>query len=286
MGDTWENFISLNSHSEPAFVPLEPAAAHLEADSRRHWWDSVDYEAALEKDVFPLPSTGDREGYYGDHHFSYWASGLSDKNDLLAAARQHNVPVDSFLDFGCASGRVTRHFGIQHPEIRIFGCDINRMHVEWCNRYLPHEITTFQNHSIPVLPLPENSISMMSAYSVFTHIEAFETTWLMELKRILKPGGLAWITVHTDLTLNEMDETWPLYNAVNRHPKKAELLSPTNDFEGDRLVLRYRSEKSYTSNVFYKKEYLKRTWSRFFTILEFRHRFPRYQDVLLLQKPR
>lgn len=285
MDGTWENFISLNSHAEPTFGVLNPAREHFEADTRKSWWTALDYTAALQKDIFPLPMTADREGYYGEHHFSYWASGLSDTNDLLAAATKYDLQIDSFLDFGCASGRVIRHFGVQHPDVRTFGCDINRLHVEWCNRYLPDTVTVFQNHSIPTLPLPDNSISMMSAYSVFTHIEAFETSWLMEINRILKPGGLAWITVHTDLTLKAMDANWPLFNAVNRHPQRAELLSTSNEFSGDRLVLRYRNDKSYSSNVFYKREYLERTWSRFFSVLEFRHRFPRYQDVLILQKP-
>ena len=285
MDGTWENFISLNSHAEPAFEVLPAAATHLESDSRKSWWNKLDYSEALNRDIFPLPRTSDREGYYGDHHFSYWASGLSDRNDLMAAAEKYGVAIDSFLDFGCASGRVTRHFGVQNPEIATYGCDINRLHVEWCNKFLPSTVKTFQNHSIPALPLPDNSISMVSAYSVFTHIEAFETTWLMELKRILKPGGLAWITVHTDLTLKAMDETWPLFKAVSRHPQKAELLTAENEFRGDRLVLRYRSEKSYSSNVFYKKDYLERNWARFFNILDFRHRYPRFQDVLVMQKP-
>lgn len=285
VNEIWENFISLNSHVEPAFETLGAAATHYEADQRKGWWKKLDYQASLEKDQFPLPITSDREGYFGEHHFSYWASGLSDTQDLLNTANQHGVAVDSFLDFGCASGRVTRHFGVQHPKICTYGCDINRLHVEWCNKFLPGSIQTFQNHSIPVLPLPDNSISMMSAFSVFTHIEAFETSWLMEIKRILQPGGIAWITVHTDQTLKALDKTWPLFDAVQRHPEKDKLLSPANEFVGDRLVMRYKTDRSYSSNVFYKKEYLERTWSRFLNILDFRHRYPRYQDVIILQKP-
>ncbi|MDJ0922237.1 MAG: class I SAM-dependent methyltransferase [Henriciella sp.] len=284
MDGNWENFISLNSHEESTFETLPAAATHYEADQWKRTWEKLDFQDAVERDVFPLPRTADREGYYGENHFSYWASGLSDTKDLLDAAQLHDVEIESYLDFGCASGRLIRHFGVQHPDVQTYGCDINRLHVEWCNRFLPSSIKVFQNHSIPTLPLPDNTLSLVSAYSVFTHIEAFETSWLMELRRVLKPGGIAWITVHTDATLKAMDEKWPLYRAVQRHPKRSELLSPSNEFVGDRLVLRYKTDTSYSSNVFYRKEYLERNWSRFFDILDFRHRFPRFQDLIILQK--
>ena len=38
----------------------------------------------------------------------------------------------------------------------------------------------FQNHSIPTLPLPDASIDLITAFSVFTHMEGMETAWLME----------------------------------------------------------------------------------------------------------
>jgi len=107
----------------------------------------------------------------------------------MDCAKRLGVDVRSYLDFGCATGRVIRHFGAAEPQIKTYGCDINRMHVDWCAKYLPENITVFQNHSIPTLSLPDNSIDMVSAFSVFTHIEAFETSWLMELRRILRPGG-------------------------------------------------------------------------------------------------
>lgn len=284
MEQNWENFISLNSQSEPNFKLLEPADQHISSDAWTHTWSELEYDKALSKDHYPLPSTIDREGYFGANHFSYWASGLSDMNDLLSVAKKYDLNIDSYLDFGCATGRVTRHFGIQHPNIRTLGCDINRHHVLWCNKHLPNNVTTFQNHSIPNLPLADGSISFISAYSVFTHIEAFETTWLMEFDRILKPGGIAWITVHTDLTLSAMEKNWPLYNAVESHPLRSDLLNEEREFSGDRLILRLNKDKSYSSNVFYKFEYIQSAWSHFFEVLEFKHKFPRFQDFIVLKK--
>ncbi len=168
----WENLITLNSEVEPNFDLLGPAREHYATDSRKDEWASLDFKEALERDNGPLPLTKDREGYNGPDHFSFWAGGLRDARLLLGVAVQHGVTVNDYLDFGCASGRVLRHMALERPESRATGCDINRLHVEWCNAHLPSNCLVFQNHSIPSLPLPDDSVDVVSAYSVFTHIEA------------------------------------------------------------------------------------------------------------------
>lgn len=286
MQQTWEDYITLHSAVEPMFEVLGRAALHLETDRRKDAWKRLDYRAALEKDDHPLPLPKDREGYYGDDHFSYWASGLQAMTMLMEAARRYDVNVGSYLDFGCASGRVVRHFAVQKPEIRTMGCDINRLHVEWCNTHLPANCTVFQNTSIPTLPLPDASVDVFSAFSVFTHIEAMETTWLMEVMRVLRPGGLAWLTIHTDGTLRDMTEAWPLWKPVMNHPDAGRLLDANRGFAGNRLVLRSRGDSSYTSNVFYKQSYVESVWGRIVPIVEIRRRHPQFQDVVLVRKPK
>lgn len=281
----WESYICLNFDTEPDFKVLEPAAHYRDTDARLHEWNDLDYEEALARDTSPLPLTEDREGYYGADHFSYWASGLLDARYLIDAARTWGAQQTNYLDIGCASGRVLRHMANELPDLAAYGCDLNRYHVEWCNRFLPRNCQVFHSHSIPSLPLPDNSMDMVSAYSVFTHIEAMETAWLMELRRILRPGGIAWVTVHTENTLAEMNPEWPLWDPVMKHPEAAIKLDEKRNFSGDRLVLRWQAERSYSSNVFYKQEYLQQTWSRFFEIVEMRRRFPTFQDVLILRKP-
>lgn len=280
----WENFVCLNSDAEPAFELLSPAKAYFEADARKGDWHDLDFSEALDRDTFPLPTAADREGYYGPDHFSYWASGLKDFHMLLDAASAHGIALRDYLDLGCASGRVLRHFALQVPDVRATGCDINRLHVEWCNANLPGNCSVFQNHSIPALPLPDDSVDLISAFSVFTHIEALESAWLMEMRRILRPGGIAWITVHSELTLQDMNEDWPLWIPVMQHPQAASLLDAQRHFRGDRLVLRWLAGRSYSSNVFYKLEYLKRHWGRIFEVAEVRRRCPSFQDVIILKK--
>lgn len=280
----WEDMISLHSHEAPKFEILGAAAQYRESDTHTDWSkQNLDFEAALVKDTYPLPTTQDREGYYGPHHFSYWASGLRDMRDMLACCDRFGVRVKDYYDFGCASGRVVRHFAVNRPEISVLASDINRRHVEWIMNYLPPSIVVFQNHSIPTTPLPDNSVDLVSAFSVFTHIEAFETAWLMELRRILRPGGLAWVTVHTERTWAEMTPEWPIYKALQSHPD-FKALPPGAPLPAERAVFRWKADSSYSSNVFYSIDYIKRNWKRYLDIVEFNRCVPVFQDVAVLRK--
>lgn len=283
MNTIWEDMVSLNSGIEPEFNLLEPAKHWYAKDQKRAEFDALNlgYETALESDTFPLPETKDREGYYGPHHFGYWASGFQDAKLLLEAADEYGTDVRQYLDIGCASGRVIRHISSLKPDAAVTGCDINRHHVEWCNLHLSEELKVFHSHSIPNLPIADNSLDLVSAFSVFTHIEAFETAWISEIARVLRPGGLAWITVHTENTLKDMNENWPLWKPVMNHKDIGNMLDEDRNFDGNRLVARWRTERSYSSNVFYKTEYLQKVWGRFFDILALKRRCPRFQDVLI-----
>lgn len=284
MASDWESMIALNSDKESNFEVLGPARDHYAEDKRKSDWTELDFQAALDQDDMPIPATKDREGYYGPHHFSYWASGLEDTRNVIAAADKYNVNLRSFFDIGCASGRIIRHVKHFKPEAEVLGSDINRLHVEWCNKHLSSDLNVFQNHSIPSLPLESNSVDVVTAFSVFTHIEAFETTWLMEIKRVLREGGIAWITIHTENTLLEMNQQWPLWNPIMNHPNINKLINDDRSFDGDRLVVRWRGDRSYSSNTFYKEKYVKSNWGKIMKVLELKRRFPRFQDVLILQK--
>jgi SAM-dependent methyltransferase len=279
----WEDLISLNTRDVPTFDVLGPAAEYRVGDTHTDWSGEPGIDEAVNEDPYPLPQTADREGYYGPHHFSYWASGYRDARLLRECRERLSVPLRDYFDFGCASGRVVRHFAT-HAGVSVTGCDINRRHVEWVTRYLPC-VTVFQNHSIPSLPLPDDSQDLVSAFSVFTHLEAFETTWLMELRRILRPGGIAWITVHTDLTWRAAAPGWPLYEALVNHPDFAPYHESRGTLPTERLVFRSRGDRSYSSNVFYTRQYIERSWGRIFDVVEQHHRHPGFQDVVVLRKP-
>lgn len=284
--DVWEDFIAIGSRGARVFEVLGPAADYRAGDTHTDWTgEGPALVDALAQDSWPLPVTQDREGYYGPHHFSYWASGYRDSRILRECCDRLGVTLRDYLDFGCASGRVIRHFAAHVDGVEVMGCDINRRHVDWVAQHLSPSITVFQNHSIPTLPLPDDSVDLVSAYSVFTHVEAFETTWLMELRRVLRPGGIAWVTVHTERTWESMAPGWPLHQALSKHPEFTPYESDRGELPQDRLVFRWHGNRPYTSNVFYTRDYIRRMWGRIMDVVEEHHRLPGFQDVVVLRKP-
>lgn len=281
---TWEDLVSLNSASEMFTDHIGPASLYLSQDDGSVAWDRnrLPLDVAVKNDSSSLPSTEAREFYYGPNHFNFWASGLRDYCEIAEWMEANQQPLDSYLDFGCASGRVARAFQAHHGT-KTYACDINRRHVDWIAANLSRDIVVFQNHSIPTIPLPDACLDLVTAFSVFTHIEAFDTTWLCELRRILKPGGIAWLTIHGDRTWQELNPDWPLWAPLDSHP----------EYQNDRHCLeiprprtfyRWRSDRSYSSNVFYSYDYINSVWGRLMDVVEIRPALPPYQDVVVLRK--
>lgn len=243
-----------------------------------------DVPALAKKDTYPLPITEDREGYFDDRHYDYWLSGLKDFLDISMAATKAGIQITSdtrVLDLGCASGRTIRHFAIQSPA-QAWGCDISVNHVLWCNRYLPENLKVFQNTSLPHLQIEDNFFDIIYAMSVFTHIESFETSWLCELSRILKPGGMAYVTIHDESSWKNMPTTWGAGHAVTNHPEFDKKWLK-DGFPGEKFISRWHKDKSYSSNVFYKLSYIKKVWGKFFEIDEVIPNGSAYQTVLVLR---
>lgn len=291
----WEEQVSIASFDSAPLNAIDSAKSYVPDSFPWSFWSDEEqilelpedkWQSAIDSDSSPLPATSDREGYYGADHFKYWASGLREMSKLVDHCGKLGVNVRSYLDFGCATGRIVRHFACQREMDRVCGIDINRRHIEWINKYLPPNIEAAQTTSIPTLPFADNSFDLVTAFSVFTHIEAFETAWLLEIQRILKPGGVAWLTVHSDATWHQMAPDWPLYGALRNHPEFQPYLDASNrtTMPEERLVFRVNVGRSYTSNVFFTKDYLNRVWSRFFEVVELLPRTPDFQDVMVMRK--
>ncbi|MGE5268889.1 MAG: methyltransferase domain-containing protein [Thiohalocapsa sp.] len=241
------------------------------------------------RDAAPLPCPADRENYYGDDHAGYWLSGLSDALSVTREARRLGLGSSPrYFELGCASGRVVRHVAMQ-TQVPIVCCDINQRHTEWIRQFLPARIAVFQNSIIPSLPLEDCSVDIAAAFSVFTHIDDFETAWLLELRRVLRRGGLCYVTVATDHTWERYRKGWireqllPLADRIADYPVDEELLS--GPLPREKTVFWWSGDREvYAAMVFHHADYIRREWGRLFTvrdILPDRHFF---QDVVLLTK--
>jgi SAM-dependent methyltransferase len=94
------------------------------------------------------------------------------------------------LDFGCGAGRTLRHFiGEAQDGAEFWGADIDGPSVEWLRGNLSPPLHPVQSSVDPPLGLEHSSFDLVWAVSVFTHLADNSLPWLVELHRLLKPGG-------------------------------------------------------------------------------------------------
>lgn len=105
----------------------------------------------------------------------------------------------NILDWGCGPGRVIRHL----PDVigngcRYFGTDYNARSIDWCSENLP-EISFNKNSLNASLPYSNDFFDAIYGISIFTHLsEHLHYEWYNELNRILKPGGIMFLTTQGD----------------------------------------------------------------------------------------
>jgi SAM-dependent methyltransferase len=128
------------------------------------------------------PSWREREGYL-------------ERGRAARAAIERMLPADwawpgkTVLDFGCGTGRAVRHLAAEAPECELWGSDIDAACIEWDSAHLSPPVTFVVNDELPPLPFPDGKFDLVYALSVFTHISDAWAAWLLEMDRILAPGG-------------------------------------------------------------------------------------------------
>ena len=154
------------------------------------------------------------------------------------------------LDWGCGPGRLIRHLPDLIPEGHSFtGTDYNEKSIEWCTKNLSG-IKFDKNELMPPLNYETDSFDLAYGISIFTHLsEAAHTNWLQELHRILRPGGVLFLTLHGVAFLEKLEK------------------SEQETFRNDQLVVRGQVKEGHRTFIaFHPPEFVKR-WSSDFTLL-------------------
>jgi SAM-dependent methyltransferase len=96
----------------------------------------------------------------------------------------------TYLDWGAGAGRLVRHFVPEAENSRIIGADIHEPSVRWIRDNLaPVEGILVAEE--PGIDLEDDSVDLVSGFSVMTHVTDHWAGWLLEIRRVLRPGGLA-----------------------------------------------------------------------------------------------
>ncbi len=281
--------------SNSIFQSIGAVSQHLNGEVLSDFFTvfpDADIEQMIGRDPFNLPATCDRELYHGDRHYDWWLSGLLDYLKIKQIMVKYGRPLktgDAFYEMGCASGRVLRHFAIQHDDLQVWGSDINNRHIEWMRLNLPNSIKIFQNTILPQIPLESNSMDIVCAFSVFTHIDDLELTWLCEIRRVLKKGGVFYVTIHSEDTWKSLRPSDQIYKSLMDMAPYISEYQITEDFLAgplpkNKTVFSWPTN-NYNTYVFHKKDYIRREWGRFFKIHDIIRAGSCYQDVVVMQKP-
>jgi SAM-dependent methyltransferase len=130
---------------------------------------------------------------------SYLRSGQEDIAEIRRLVRESGAPIEqagSILELGVAGGRLIRWLEDLAPSTEIWGVDLWGSAVQWCRDCLcpPFQVAT--TPFIPTLPFEDRMFGLIYAGSVWTHIDDLADAWLLECRRLLRPGGRLFITIN------------------------------------------------------------------------------------------
>jgi ubiquinone/menaquinone biosynthesis C-methylase UbiE len=203
----------------------------------------------------------------------FYKSGLLGKQSIESILKKNNFDItqfESILDFGCGCGRMMRQWKTLNGS-KLFGTDYNPLLVSWCQKNLPFAEFMVNSPTGP-LSYPNKAFDFIYAISIFSHLdESMGDFWISELSRILKPGGLIYMTVMGSKRAAHLSRD------LQEQFKRGKLIV----LGEDRLF-------SNTCAAFHPESYVRRMLPDSLQVLDFMPGGAKdaHQDVFLLQKIR
>ncbi len=208
--------------------------------------------------------------------------------DILETSGVSVEPGQRVLDFGCGDAMMVRHFRHIAESGEAWGVDINGTLMIWCQQHLSPPFKFATTTSFPHLPFEEDYFDLIYSFSVFTHICDLAEAWLLELRRILRPGGVLYLTVHDnhtiDLLLNKYHE-----HGLSHTLQDAEKLLTFRDsdfamFTLNRVPGGGIDFEARQAQVFYDIGYLCRHWGNYLEVVSTTQEAYGYQTAIVLRK--
>jgi ubiquinone/menaquinone biosynthesis C-methylase UbiE len=223
---------------------------------------------------------GYRDGKY--HDDLYLRGGFADIRTIrkVLADDGFDQMGERIMEFGCSGGRMMRHLEAEAAANEVWGVDLHSAAIHWAQAHLSPPFHFMTNTTAPHLPFEDNSFGLIFAGSVWTHIGELDDAWLLEMRRILRPGGRLYITISDENTLAEVARISPDH-ASNGHV--AELDAATGMLSKDWVAFVTRTTP-WLQRVIYRRE----AWlERIGRWMEVRHARPNaygWQTGVLLAK--
>jgi SAM-dependent methyltransferase len=181
------------------------------------------------------------------------------------------------LDFGCGSGRVIRHFAHLFEGREFYGSDVDASVIAWDRANIPGA-WFHRNDAEPPLAFDDEYFDYLWSISVFSHLpEQMAINWIGELHRILRPGGIAIVTVHGPFRFDEDV-------SLGRIPSDAIAAFARRGFTYVQAFADGRLPAWY-QNAFMTEAFARELFGRRFELLDYRPRgMMGRQDLLVLKR--
>ncbi len=221
-------------------------------------------------------------------------SGRESAEDLAGALRSVGRRLDEFdsvLDFGCGPGRVLPHIGALASSAACAGCDVDTASICWARRRHPDIRWAVSNYA-PPLPWLDESFALVYSVSVFSHLgETLQDRWLAEIRRVLRPGGLAFLSTHGGYAFEQfrsgsVTTRWCPRGAFERAPLRASecLFVPYRRSIWNRADLPGIGEQY--GLAFHGEQYVRARWAVGLEIVDILpHAMTRWQDIVVARRP-
>lgn len=154
---------------------------------------------------FPMPPDEYLHETYRLSYRDYAIDGAVTARELIDRIRPWLQTDDAdLLEWGCGVARITRHLPKLPGIGRVTGADIHPGMIEWNSAHIKG-VTFVKIPLDPPTPLPSEGYHAVIGISVLTHIPADrQQDWLMEICRLLRPGGVFLFTTHGNAFLRLM----------------------------------------------------------------------------------
>ena len=180
------------------------------------------------------------------------------------------------LEWGCSTGRVLRHWQDIAEDTRVWGCDIDAGSIEWCAQHLTPTFRFFQATTRPSLPIPDSTFDFIYGISIFTHISELIESWLLELRRITRPGGIVLVTIHDESSWEQC--------ATEDQAQSLARRCPDIDFSSPMDCDFVAQGRENTLCTFWRTDAIRERWAFAFEILEIRPKFAGFRQSAVIMR--
>ncbi|MBD3267977.1 methyltransferase domain-containing protein [bacterium] len=242
--------------------------------------DKSQEDEYIEGHALPVPPAELWAGYGQDAH-TYLDSGKLHVTNMINTLESSDFFVDKakrIMEFGCSAGRMIRHLPELAPKAELWGVDISAQHIRWCIDHLTPTIHFATSTMHPHLPFEDRYFDLVFCGSVFTHIEDTAETWMLELGRILRPGGRIYITLHDEHTVKLLD------TELRDHYLAQSLLANSVYRENRGKFHMIVVGRRENSQVFYHSDYFRSILPPCFRVVSYTREAYGYQSAAILEK--